>query len=286
MKVTFVRDGYRELLEICCILWLIGCASGREILPRDITPEEIVRIASTHLDALNDLRCEAKVVVQSSDGRRQSALTMIAFRAPDQLRIEAINLLGIPLMTLLARGDSVLFYLPSERRVLETTTTNSTLERLIDLDVEKMSAGAFFLGIPRITHDDLRQMDRFSREGNRCTMRFVSHRRVREIQLDLRYVVIVEESLYDPDGQLWGRRVFRDYHRVDKVYVPRQVKIIRGEGGGASWRVDGRKENQPDTLMVKGESITLRFTSLQVNRGVPDTVFKLHLPKGVIRGQM
>jgi outer membrane lipoprotein-sorting protein len=281
-----VRDGYRELLEVCCLLWLIGCASGGERLPREITPEEVVRIASAHLDALSDFRCEAKVVVQDADGRRQSALTTIVFRAPDRLRVEAINLLGIPLMTLLTRGDSVFFYLPSEHRVLEATVANGALERFIGLDFEKMSAGAFFLGIPRLTHDDLRQMDRLSREGNLCTMRFVSHRGVREIQIDLRYVVIVEEAIYTPDGLLLGRRVARDYHRVDKVYAPRQITITRGEGGRVPRRADRRKGGPPADLMMKGESITFHFTSFQVNRGVPDAVFKLHLPKGVIRGQM
>ena len=245
------------------LVFLTSCASGRTLLPQSVTPEEIVRIASTRLEALHDFRCEAKVVIQDSNGARQSALTAIAFRVPNQLKIEATNLLGISLMTLLAREDSLLFYLPSEHRVFETARASMELERLIGFDTETASAGAFFLGIPDMTGDDLQRMIWFSRESDRCVVRFTHRKGIREMLIDRRSIVVIEERLYDVNGQLLAKRVLRDYRRVDRFPVPRQIEVSRGK-----------------------EVLNLRFTSFQLNRGVPDEVFRMHLPKGVVRGPM
>lgn len=256
----------RDFFNVQCtifLVFLISCASRRALPPQDVTPEGIVRVALTRLEALHDFRCEAKVVVQDSNGVRQSALTAIAWQLPNHLKVEATNFLGISLITLLAQGDSLIFYLPSEHRAFETTKAGEELERLIGFDIERMSAGAFFLGIPDVTNDDLQQMDRFGREGDRCVVRFPHRQGIREIWIDLRFIVVIEEGFYDVNDQLLGKRVLRDYHRVDQFPVPRQIEISHGK-----------------------EAINLRFTSFQINRGVPEEVFRMHLPKGVVRGQM
>jgi hypothetical protein len=94
-------------------------------------------------------------------------------------------------------------------------------------------------------------------------VRFTHRQGIREIWIDLRFIVVIEERLYGVNDQLLGKRMLRDYHRVDQFFVPRQIEISHGK-----------------------EAINLRFTSFQMNRGVPEEVFRMHLPKGVVRGQM
>lgn len=259
----------------CCLAWLAGCGAPIGLTSLNLRPDAVSQIASRRLASLRDFRGDASVTLQSPDGTRERALVAVAFRPPDRLRVEAVTFIGISLMTVLARGDSLLVYVPSENRLLEGSPASDLLRGVAGLDLETVPPAAFFLGIPIISPDCIGRVDTLSSGGASIVFRCKKQSGVRETLIDPRLAVVTEERLYDYGGRLMMRRVLRGYHRTDSFPVPTEIEVTRGSRGAPIGAAE-----------IGNETLHLRYTSLRINRGIHEDVFKLSLPKGVLRSSM
>lgn len=263
---TRQRSGTRSLastpLLYLLLLALPGCAASLSRLPEVApvsTPDDLLRIVTARADSLKDLNVRAGMDMRV-DGVKQKGVVVLFYRAPGVLKIEMTDaLLGLGVLSALARGDSLSIYLPRTNHYLEGPSED-VLRTVTGVDLTPYGATHAMLGLVNMSPLSLPRIGEFQAGPDSLNLEIIEPLWTRRLRFDPRTAVLLEERVYSPGGLLISRRNLSDYQLQSGIPLPRRMEIVHG-----------------------GDRIRIQVIRRKVNSGVPEDRFRLKVPRDVTR---
>lgn len=262
---TCQRSGTRSLtstpLVYLLLLALPGCAASLSRLPEVSPisiPTDLLRIVTARADSLRDLEVRAGIDMRI-DGVKQKGVVVLFYRAPGALKIEMKDaLLGIGVLSALARGDSLAIYLPRTNHYLEGPSED-VLRTVTGVDLTPYGATHAMLGLVSMSPLNLPRIGEFQAGRDSLNLEIIEPLWTRRLRFDPRTAVLLDERVYSPRGLLISRRSLSDYQLQSGIPLPRRMEIVQGT-----------------------DRIRIQVTGRKVNTGVPEDRFRLKVPGDVI----
>ncbi len=262
------RSGTRSLrstpLLYLLLLALPGCAASFSHLPEVepvSTPADLLRIVTAREDSLKDLEIRAGINMRI-DGVKQKGVVVLFYRAPGALKIEMTDaLLGLGVLSALARGDSLAVYLPRTNHYLEGPSED-VLRIVTGVDLAPYGATHAMLGLARMSPLNLPRIGEFQADRDSLNLEIIEPLWTRRLRFDPRSAILLQERVYSPGGLLLSRRNLSEYQLQNGIPLPRRMEIVHGS-----------------------DRIRIQVIRRKVNSGVPEHRFRLKVPRDVTRLQ-
>ena len=262
---TRQRSGTRSLtstpLLYLLLLALPGCAASLSRLPEVApvsTPADLQRIVTARADSLKDLEIRAGVNMRV-DGVKQKGVVVLFYRAPGALKIEMKDaLLGLGVLSALARGDSLAIYLPRTNHFLKGLSED-VLRTVTGVDLTPYGATHALLGLVNMSPLNLPRIGEFQADRDSLNLEIIEPLWTRRLRFDPRTAVLLEERVYSPRGRLISRRNLSEYQLQNGIPLPRRMEIVQGN-----------------------DRIRIQVIRRKVNSDVPEDRFRLNVPGDVI----
>ncbi len=253
--------GRSAALYLVLFLCLPACAT-RPPRPPHIgsvqDPYELLQILSSRADSLRDLDARARISLRIDGVREQRASAYLLYRSPGDLKL-AVGTLGIEIMSALARHDSLAVYLPRDNHYLEGSPSE-VLYSITGVNLEYYDVHRAILGLPGLSPLDLPRMTRFEIQDEQIFLEIRTPLWDRRIWLDRRTATLLEERIYDRQGNRLSSRRLGDYRDENGVILPRRIEIFQGE-----------------------DQIQIRVSRRKINTGISDDRFRMRVPADVVR---
>jgi len=248
------------------VLLLAHCAPFLSLSPvaMDATPEQILDAIATNGEQLHDLEGKVAVEVDASS-LHEKAVAKIVYKQPNWLKAEVKGFLGVTVAVIQMKGDTVRVYYPLSNFLVRGRPTPENFELMTDIRLDVGDLRHVIVGETGLANDALDHLVDFGVEGKRYLLDFRWGGRVQKHWVDPKLLVVTESEFYDGEGNLRLRQTYSRYERFRDVLLPTKIAIEKGN---------------------EHHRVVLTLTEGQVNRGIPDDRFQLHLPSDVERFEL
>ena len=258
MIIRFLRV---DLLLVFLAFILPACSSGLKSVPHPPFPcqpsaQSLLGTIEENSSRISALKGRANLKVVSTHENLR-ARCLIFIQKPDQLRLEVLNPLNMPLFLFLNNGQEWVYYsFPENRYQRDKSEDNTSLAGLKVKDIISFASG----GIPLP----------YNGEKGECTsdrdytlLTLSSDEGKERIWIDAGESRIVKGELYDLFGAVKLRVDFREFQRAGDIHLPRRIEIYLPEN--STW-------------------ITFTYEEIQVNPEFGNDLFEFTPPPSAERG--
>jgi len=242
-------------LALGVVLAFLGCSSMVRRSPVEVDAGYVLGQIEDNVDRLRDFEGQAEVYVRRQ-GVYQRASMLVLFKQPDLLNIEVYGLLGVRLLEMSIREEGLTLYAPTVDRFIVEPVEGGLLQAMTGFDLHFEELRDALLGTLHVGREDLEHVAAFER--GKGTYRIVMKKadRIHRLVVDDGQWTVLEDELFNTNGDLIGRRTMRRFGRFNGVSLPRSIELTRGE-----------------------DRIQIEFTSQRVNLGLSDTRFEIRRPQ-------
>ena len=205
------------------ILFLTGCAGLFVSQKPDSrkSPEQLLDELKAQADKLQSFQGQADILVSSSYGIFQGALT-IKIKTPDTLWIKAEGMLGVDMGVMRMAGDTFVMYSPWEHVLYTGTKAGMMSQSLLPFDLPDLLKGVSGLLSPDPSFKD--SIPAFSAAESHYEMVFSTGDR---ILISPKGPTVIKWEKIDASGEsewIWEAKDLRKY---GPVYLPEKVRVSR-----------------------------------------------------------
>ena len=243
-------------MKLWPLILVAGC--GLPLLERSYpapTKEVLLEAAQAHRRSVKSLRATAKVDQRTPTGRIKVKVEL-AFAASGKLRAEILSPLGGSAATLASDGESFVFFDRQHSRFLSGPACAENIVRFLQLAFTPQELSALLAGSAPMVGGP--SSSRWERRGGREVLELSAPDGSRE-------TLVFDGKPTDRD-LLWAERKTAD--------------------GSLVWRVEHRQFESglpAITDVVQGKTkVSIRFRSREPNLDLPDELFRLQRPPGVL----
>ena len=258
MIIRFLRV---YLLFIFLAFILPACSSGLKSVPHPAFPcqfsaQSLLGTIEENSSRINTLKGRANLkVVSTRENLRARCLVFI--QKPDQLRLEVLNPLNMPLFLFLNNGQEWVYYsFPENRYQRDKSEDNTSLLGLKVKDIISFASG----GIPLPYNGEKGEC---TSDGDYTLLTLSSDEGKERLWIDAGESRIVKGELCDLFGAVKLRVDFREFQQAGDILLPRRIEIYLPEN--STW-------------------ITLTYEEVQVNPELEGDLFDFTPPPSAERG--
>lgn len=262
----------RYLSLVLVFVGFIGCQGISSLPPPEVTSrlsstEPIWQHLQVRRQSYENLKGLAQVQVRLDKRGGILDNVVVALDQFKRARLEGIGPFGQPMFLLIAFGERFSLYLPQEFRVVEGATTANPLERLFGIPIDLKVLRYVLIGDLPFAVWPASEPLKFSKG----------------------------ENLYVWEGQVppepWHYRVWIDPYRL----LPVRFAIL-GTASEVILQVEYEDFRQLPGLTLpfmirlsqpgSKRSMSWAYQEVQLNQGVPSSLFQVHVPPGIERFQL
>ena len=221
--------------------WVLALAalslSGCAWLLKPPAEEEVARQRvlawSAHNETLTRFKELLRIELQSGESR-WSGRAALAAVAPDHLRVDWLNMLGQPVASLAANGDTIFYIPPGEQKVMQFNQTPDALKRLIHIPIGIHDLLDVLAGRPPLPADTIAQ-----KGDSACDVVLKNRWHQTLATLQSENCSLPESmSVYDGEGTLQYRIDWAQWQTVNGYTLPKQMQLQAGSGERVNLNVD------------------------------------------------
>lgn len=253
--------------SVVLLLSVMGCATfspPRQSVKDPLqghASEAILRVFDDRWQGVEDLRALARVSVTSEKGR-YTARETVMWRRPAALRLDTLNVFGQPAMALAADPERVSIYYPHQGVFFHGPSTAANLARFIGLPLDVEDAAHLLMGYItpgsrhpwawiHYTQDRGEHLLRFMREGGEL---------LQDVWVEPEQLLPTRIVRYSDVGAPAVDVVYADFRPLTEMFsFPFSLTI---------------------SLPLVRTELRLQFTEVDLNPGLPPSVFHLSPPDG------
>lgn len=237
------------------VLGFAGCSWIATRPPMEADVAYVLGRIEDNANRLRDFEGQAEVYVWWQ-GTYQRVSMLVLFKRPDLLKVEVYGLLGMSLLKMSIRGESLIVYAPMANRFIEEPVEGGLLQMITGFDLRSEDLRDVLLGTVHLKRTDLEQVAAFERGED--TYRIVVEKagRIHWLAVDDRRWTVVEDEVFNAHGDPMGKRSMRHFGHIQGVALPRSIELVRN-----------------------GDRVQIEFTSQRVNLGLSDARFEIPRPR-------
>jgi hypothetical protein len=240
------------------VLFFVGCAGvfhRSRSLP-DIPGNELLDRIASHTGRLQTFQGIARMTVATPEASFAGTFSL-SLRAPDSLWAKVEGPLGIDMLTLAVKGDSILMYSPWQKAAYRGSLGKVRDSGMLPVDLDSSDVVFGFLGLwnPRAETED--SVVSIHAENGLYILLFHNGG---EVWIEPKGPVVKRWIKKDPNGETQWVWEGDSYRRRSEVWLPSIVRISR-----------------PATR----QRITLQYESISTNHAMKSNWFVVRIPEGV-----
>ncbi len=236
-----------------------GCIRRAELLRtpvREVSAAQIIVALENNRSALKSFWGKARVHLQNSGSITVQPITQrllvgILFKSPAQMRVEVYGALGTKILAFVQRGSQLDVFLPKSKLLLTGDVETDPLAHATGIEALPEIILETF-GFYQFHSQDLIS---FQRRGDKYIISLQRNGRRERYCVDGRTLQVVQKEVFNPEGRLQRRAIFKNYVRISGINLPRQVE-----------------------LFSDGFRINVKFIRQKVNLKIAEEKFKLKVP--------
>jgi outer membrane lipoprotein-sorting protein len=225
------------------------------------SPEAVLASIGRRWQTIDELRALARTTLTSPQGRYHTRQTLL-WRRPTSVRMDTLSPFGQPIMTLVADPTGASIYYPQEGRFLHGPATAPTFARVIGLPIDLEGVVPLLTGSLQLP--PARRAAIYAQpDAGMSLLRFLDTggRLIQDVWVDLDQQLPRRAIRYNTHGSPAVDIAYGDFRPVgDQVLLPFELTI---------WVPHIETE------------VRLQFLTVDLNPGLPPTVFQLSPPAGV-----
>lgn len=256
------------LLFSCFILNEIACTRliKRAPLPSELkTPAEekallttILSKASDRLKYLKNMKAFAETTIQLPQ-KKVKRKNIILFRNDPSIRFEGLSISGKPFMYFISNNKNSSIYYPDRNVLFEGAYSPSNIARIIGFNIELKKIISILSGNFDIPTETQKVALKESKDYYLMTFS-LKNNITKEVFLDKESYLPLELIEYDLTKNDIIKVQYRNYKKINNYFLPLIIKIEKPK---------------------KNLEILIRYISVFLNQGIPDSSFTLPIIKGV-----
>ncbi len=225
-----LASAFRFLWMGSLLILFVSCSGlgGKIMPPPTVSPEAQHRLSmlENHNRGLGTFKGMGSFRLENEEGLRNARVAWIGadFR---KLRIQVMDISGIPIMSIAADGDYFYALSHRENRFYKTRTSDPGLERAIGIPMKTREAIQILTGrVPIRGHDSAMVVQNEKGEGDILVLTSRWGRVLEKIFFDKDRKTVLHMEMYDSMGNPVYQAQFGDIRDVENYRLPFDVRIM------------------------------------------------------------
>ncbi len=216
-------------LAIIVLLALNGCAWILKPPPDDQYARQMVEKLYAYNSELKQFKSLAKTRVESSE-RKLAGRVALAAAAPNQMRVEWLNIMGQPLISLAGDGRTISIISHSGKRIYRRRQSPTALEPLIQIPMGIEDLQNLLAGRPPLSNFVSAQLVEKHDAVDVIALKNRWHSTLARLHIDRSQQQVQMMRNYDTDGTLHYQIDWLQWQTIKGYTIPRKVMVSAASG--------------------------------------------------------